>query len=156
MNLSSTFPEYPPEQQAIGAKCFHPSGSFIEFAKEEVEHSIPARFEKQVSVYPDRIAVKTRRHSLTYAELNGAANRAAHAILAHRAKGEKPVAFLLGHDVSLISAILGALKAGKMCVVLDPSLPRARIAYILEDSQAALLVTDSKHLASARELAHPA
>jgi hypothetical protein len=36
----------PPEQEAIRAKCFHPSGTFIEFPKEEIEQSIPERFER--------------------------------------------------------------------------------------------------------------
>ena len=49
----------PPEQQAIRAKCFHPTGTFIEFEKEEIEQSIPDRFEEQVSKYPNRLAVKT-------------------------------------------------------------------------------------------------
>jgi hypothetical protein len=44
----------PAEQQAIRAKCFHPSGSFVEFAKEESEQSIPRRFEKVARMYPDR------------------------------------------------------------------------------------------------------
>jgi len=35
----------PPEQQAIRVKCFHPSGNFVEFMKEEIEQSIPERFE---------------------------------------------------------------------------------------------------------------
>jgi len=35
----------PPEQQAIRVKCFHPSGTFVEFRKEEIEQSIPERFE---------------------------------------------------------------------------------------------------------------
>ena len=49
----------PPEQEAIRAKCFHPSGTFIEFKKEEIEQSIPKRFEKIVIQYPNRIAVKS-------------------------------------------------------------------------------------------------
>jgi non-ribosomal peptide synthetase component F len=69
------------EQQAIRAKCFHPTGAFVEFKKEEVEQSIPDRFERRVGRYPDRIAVKTKANALTYAELNQAANRVAHAIL---------------------------------------------------------------------------
>jgi non-ribosomal peptide synthetase component F len=73
--------DLPPEQEAIRAKCFHPSGSFVEFKKEEIEQSIPDRFERQVARYPDRIAVKTRGHTFTYDELNRAANRVAHAIL---------------------------------------------------------------------------
>ena len=49
----------PPEQQAIRGKCFHSSGAFVEFPMEDVETSIPARFEKIVRLHADRIAVKT-------------------------------------------------------------------------------------------------
>jgi hypothetical protein len=41
-----------PEQEAIRSKCFHPSGTFVEFPKEEIEQSIPGRFEKIVELYP--------------------------------------------------------------------------------------------------------
>ena len=44
--------DLPPEQQAIRAKCFHPTGTFVEFKKEEIEQSIPERFEKIVGLYP--------------------------------------------------------------------------------------------------------
>jgi len=64
-DLSGSFVELPPEQQAIRAKCFHPSGVFIEFRKEEIEQSIPDRFEQQVAKYPNRIAIKTGNHTLT-------------------------------------------------------------------------------------------
>ena len=50
----------PPEQAAIRAKCFHLSGNFVEFPKEDVESSIPARFEKIVHLYSDRLAIKNQ------------------------------------------------------------------------------------------------
>jgi len=50
MSDPSAYPtQLPPEQEAIRAKCFHPSGAFVEFANEEVEQSIPERFEKIVA-----------------------------------------------------------------------------------------------------------
>lgn len=152
-DFSRLLTNLPPEQKAIRAKCFHPSGLFVEFKKQEIEQSIPGRFEKIVRQYPERLAVKTKDRSLTYGELNQAANRIAHAILAKRGQGSEPIALLLENDASMIAAILGVLKAGKIYVPMDPSLPRARIAHMLEDSQAALLLTDRKNLVSARELA---
>ena len=74
----------PPEQQAIRAKCFHPTGDFIELQPEEIEQSVAQRFEKIVGRYPDRLALKTSTCELTYRQLNGAANRVARAILAMR------------------------------------------------------------------------
>jgi non-ribosomal peptide synthetase component F len=129
-------PQYtlPPEQQAIRDKCFHPSGTFVEFPMEDVETSIPARFEKIARLHPDRLAVKGKDRSLTYDELNQGANRVAHAILDHRGETQEPIALLMEHDSSLLVAMLGVLKAGKICVVLDPSFPKARSAFLMEDS----------------------
>lgn len=140
-------------QQPVQDRRVRPTNAFVEFGREEIEQSIPDRFEKQVHKYPNRVAVKTRNHELTYDALNQAANRVARAILAQRGSGEEPVTLLLENDAPMIAAILGVLKAGKIYVPLDPALPRARIAYILENSQAGLIVTDNKHLSFARELA---
>jgi amino acid adenylation domain-containing protein len=149
---NSNFPP-PPEQQAIRDKCFHPSGKFIEFPKEDVETSIPARFEKIVEQFPNRPALITRNRTLTYHELNQAANRLAHAILAQRGETPEPIALLLEPDSPLLVAIMGVLKAGKICVVLDPSFPIARSAFLLEDSQAGLLITDKENVSLARQYA---
>ena len=152
-DLSIFIAGLPPEQQAIRARCFHPSGSFVEFRKEEVEQSVPSRFEQMVRKYPDRLAIKTPCHTLTYAALNQEANRMAHAILALRSKDEKPIALLLEHDAPLITAILAVLKTGKIYVPLDPSYPLARITSMLEDAQPGLIVTNTKHIAFAQALA---
>ena len=73
-NISNAISDLPPEQRAIRDKCFHPTGKFIEFKKEEIEQSIPSCFEQQVRKNPDRIAVKIRIDTFTYDELNKAAN----------------------------------------------------------------------------------
>jgi len=142
----------PPEQQAIRAKCFHPLGLFVEFPQEEIEQSIPARLEKTVRKHPERIAVKTKTQQLTYAELNQAANRVAQAILAQRGVGQEPIGLLFPKGVPLIVSILGALKAGKICVPMDPTLPQARLSHILEDTQANLILTNHEYLAMVNEL----
>lgn len=104
--MSSHIGSLPPEQQAIRDRCFHPTGTFIDFKKEEIEQSIPDRFEQQVRLYPHRLAVKSRNHTLTYAELNEAANRVAGAVLARLGDGEEPVALLLEQGAPLITGIL--------------------------------------------------
>src|SRR5215208_3805221 len=134
------------------------TNAFIRFEKKETEQSIPQRFEQQVSRYPDRLAVKSRNHQLSYAALNKAANRMARALLAQRGEGAESIVLLLGHDASMIAAILGVLKAGKVYVPLDPSFPYARNAYILEDSQAGLIVTNNENRSLAESLSenrHP-
>jgi amino acid adenylation domain-containing protein len=133
----------PPEQQAIRDKCFHPSGTFVEFPFEDVETSIPARFERIVRMYPERVAIKTNDRTLTYNSLNVWANRIAHELLARSNDGIRPVAILLSKDVQQFASILGVLKSGKIYEVLEPSYPAARIRFILNNLQPALLITDS-------------
>ena len=145
---------HPPfQEQEARRHRVAPVNPFVEFGKEEIEQSIPDRFEQQVRRYPGQIAVKTRRHELTYAALNQAANRVARAILAQRGSGQEPIALLLENGAPMIVAILGVLKVGKTYVPLDPSLARARIMYIVEDSSAGLIVTNGQNLTLAEGLA---
>ena len=146
--------QLPPEQQAIKDKCFHPSGTFVEFPMEDVETSIPARFEKIAGMYPERIAVKAGNRSLTYRALNQAANRVACAILAERGEGEEPIAFIVEQGISAIVAILGVLKAGKFYLPLDPTYPSFRLTAIIEDVQPDLILTNKINLPVANAIAH--
>ena len=138
--------DIPDDQQRIRARCVHPAGTFVGFGADELEQSIPARFERQVLRYPERPAVKTRSHRLSYAELNRAANRVARAILTRRGEGNEPVAVLLDQGAAAAAAMLGVLKAGKIYVPLDPAFPAARLAYMLGDSGAELVLTSADHL----------
>lgn len=128
--------DLPPQQLALVNRCFHPTGSHVEFKTEEIEQSISARFESQVRKYPHRLAVKTRTEELTYDELNRSANRVAHSILTKIGDGQEQVALLFEQSSAAIVAILGALKAGKIYVPLDRSLPVNRLKYILNNSNA--------------------
>ena len=144
--------DLPAEQRAIRSRCFHPSGTFVEFGKDAVEQSIPERFERQVANYPDRLAVRTRNHTFTYRALNETANQIAHAILACRDRKGEAIALLLGRPMHRIAAMLGVLKAGKFYVPIDHSLPHARIRSLVDDSRTKLLLTDSQGLALAKDL----
>ena len=138
---------------AARAGSVAPRNEFVVFRKEEIEQSVPARFEEQVRRYPGRLAVRTARHELTYDALNRAANRVARAILERRGQGAEPIALLLEHDAPLIAAILGVMKAGKFYVPMDPSYPEARNRFILEDSGAGVVLTDDRNLPIAAALA---
>ena len=142
----------PPDQQAIRDKCYHSSGEFVEFPIADVETSIPERFEKIVQMFPERLAVKDGNRTFTYKQLNQAANRIARSILEQPGTTEDPVALLFEHGVFIIAAILGILKTGRIYVPLDPALPAARTSDMLQDSQAKLLLTNSKNLSQARQL----
>jgi amino acid adenylation domain-containing protein len=129
-----------------------PGDAFVRFDKSEIEQSIPERFEQQVQRHGDRTAIRSARESLSYAALNHASNRVARAILSRRDDRNEPVALLLEHGISAVVAILGILKAGKAYVTLDPSYPESRLAYILDDSQAGLVVTSGSCIPLATEL----
>ena len=144
-DLSDLMSDLPPEQQAIRAKCVHPTGTFVAFTQAEVEQSLPDRFEQQVAKYPDRIAVQTAHGALTYHELNQAANRVARAILAKVGPGQEPVGLLFENGAQAIAAIFGVLKAGKFYVPLDPSFPHGRLAAILGDAETRLFVTHGQN-----------
>lgn len=149
--MSVQISRLPQEQQAIRDRCFHPTGTFIEFKKVAMERSITERFEQQVRLYPDRLAIKGGGYELTYRQLNQAANRVAVAVLAQQGDGDEPVALLLDQGAPLITGMLGVLKAGKIFVPLDPSYPSDRTRYMLEDSQARLILTNKQHLSLTRE-----
>ena len=145
--------DIPEEQFRIHAKCFHPSGVFEEFKKEDIEQSIPHRFSQIVTQNPNRLAVKAKDQQLSYRELNIAANRVAHGLLGFRQKKPVPIALLLEQGISPIIGILGVLKSGNFYVPLEPSYPKSRINYVLRDSEAPLILTNNMNITLARELA---
>jgi amino acid adenylation domain-containing protein len=142
----------PPEQQAIRDKCFHPSGTFVEFSKEEIEQSIPERFEKIVQMYPGHTAVKMADQTLTYAELNAAANRLGRAILANIGAEAGCVALLFEQSTALVASMISVLKAGKFFIILDPAAPPHRTSIVLQDAGASLVITNQRHLTLASEI----
>jgi len=143
----------PPEQQAIRDKCFHPSGEFVEFPIEDVETSIPARFEKIARMYPDRNALTFKDRTFSYKELNEAANRVAWAVAKICGDKNEPVAVLLEQGAMAVVAIFGVLKAGGIYAPLDTDFPSRRLNTLLEDSTAAVILTNSRNLPLAETLA---
>jgi len=111
----------------------------------DVDRSLVDHFEQQVARVPGRVAVGDATRALTYAQLDRAANHIAHALLARSCAAEETVGLLLGHEARMIEAIVGVLKAGKIYVPLDPSLPPDRLAYMLDDAQVGAVVTDTRH-----------
>jgi non-ribosomal peptide synthetase component F len=111
----------------------------------DVDRTLIDHFERQVARVPDRVAAGDAARTFTYAEFDRAANHIARALLAHSATAGETVALVLGHEVRTIAAILGALKAGKVYVPLDPALPVDRLAYVLDDAQVGAVVTDARH-----------
>jgi len=101
-------------------------------------------FEEQVAKTPDNIAVVFEDKKLTYRELNERSNQLASFLRGkYQIKGDDLVAIYLNRSEYMLIAILSILKSGGAYVPIDPSYPTERIKYILEDTQAKVLITAS-------------
>ena len=123
------------------------------FSDRHLDQSIPQRFEAQAQAHPDRLAIKSFEHSLTYDGLNQLANRLARTILSNSNDGADAVALLFDHGAPALAAMLAVLKAGRFYLVLDPAYPPDRLSYMLADSGATLVVTDTRNLPLVSRLA---
>jgi amino acid adenylation domain-containing protein len=105
---------------------------------------VHALFEAQVERSPDAIALVVEDAQLTYRELNRRANQLA-AYLGKLGVGpETPVGFCLERSPEMVVGILGILKAGGTYVPLDPTYPRERLAFMLEDTRTPVLLVQQR------------
>jgi amino acid adenylation domain-containing protein len=98
-------------------------------------------FEAQAARAPERTAVVFGAEALTYRELDERANRLAHALRALGVGAEERVGICVERSLEMVVAVLGVLKSGGAYVPLDPSHPRERLAYVLGDAGARVLLT---------------
>lgn len=110
------------------------------FPKDKCVHEL---FEEQVERTPGKVAVVFEEQELTYRELNNKANQLAHYLIEQGVKPETLVAICVERSLDMIVGLLGILKAGGLYVPLDPHYPRARLKYMLEDSQALFLLSET-------------
>jgi amino acid adenylation domain-containing protein len=104
-------------------------------------------FEEKASEKPDAIAVDFDGERLTYGELERQANQLARYLQSLGVGPDTFVGLAVARSPQMLIAMLGILKAGGTYLPLDPSYPRDRLAYMLEDSQANILVTQTPLLA---------
>jgi amino acid adenylation domain-containing protein len=105
-------------------------------------------------LHPSKTAIAGTSWQPTFTQLDDAANRLA-ASLIDPQLGSGPAALLLRHDAPLIAAALGALKAGRIAVALNPGDPAARLARIRADVEPAVVLTDPDHHALALDAGFP-
>lgn len=98
-------------------------------------------FEAQVQARPDAVAVTYEGQHLSYLELNARANRVARRLRAMGVGPESLVGLCAEPSLDLVIGLLGILKAGGAYVPLDPSYPKGRLAFILADTGAEVVVT---------------
>jgi amino acid adenylation domain-containing protein len=106
-----------------------------------LDQPLHAWFAAQAAETPNRIAVESGFGRITYAELNSRADRLALRLRRLCVGPEVVVAVLCDHSVELPLAVLATLKAGGAYLPLDPSSPPQRLAFILKDSGASVVLT---------------
>ncbi|MGE2725866.1 amino acid adenylation domain-containing protein, partial [Mycolicibacterium pulveris] len=103
--------------------------------------SIVALFEAQVARAPDAAAVSFDSRVITYRELDEAANRLAHLLVGRGVGPAQRVALLFPRSIEAVVAIFAVLKTGAAYVPIDPSVPDARLEFVLGDAAPVVAVT---------------
>ena len=103
--------------------------------------SIPVLFAAQVARTPEAVAMSFEGRSMTYRELDEAANRLAHLLAGQGAGPGQCVALLFTRSAEAIVAILAVLKTGAAYLPIDPALPAARIEFMLDDAAPIAAIT---------------
>ena len=131
-----------------------PSNGYEPFLREALDQSISARFDEIVQRFPNKLAVRTKKHSWSYAELNARAETLAEAINRDGTSRPAPILLLFDHDAPAIAAVLGVLKAGHFYCALDPAAPLAQSKTILQSLTPSALVCDYANFDASEKLAN--
>src|SRR5579859_5531527 len=116
-----------------------------EYPKDKCVHQL---FEEQVQRTPDNVAVVFEDQQLTYSQLNARANQLAHYLQTLGVGPEVPVAICMEHCPEMVVGVLGILKAGGAYLPLDPLYPKERLAFMLQDAHAPVVLTRERWLES--------
>jgi amino acid adenylation domain-containing protein len=132
--ISTLSPLTPAERQHLLIECND--------LPADVPHNQPihARFAAQAARTPDAIALSAADQQLTYRQLDQRANRLGNLLRTYGVGPATPVGVCLERSLDLVVALLAVLKAGGAYLPLDPTYPTERLAFMLEDSRAAVLI----------------
>ena len=98
-------------------------------------------FEAQAAQTPDRVALVFEDHELSYRELNAHSNQLARFLRAKQVRAEQLVGLCVDRSIEMVVCVLGILKTGAAYLPMDPSYPKQRLAYMLEDGEVKVLIT---------------
>ncbi|HIP24100.1 MAG TPA: amino acid adenylation domain-containing protein [Rhodobacteraceae bacterium] len=111
------------------------------FGEAEVIHH---QIEKQAALNPDAVALVFDENTLSYAALNRRANQLAHMLIAAGAGPESVIGLRAERGFEMIIGLVAILKTGAAYLPLDPSLPKARLAYLVQDAALQIVVASGK------------
>ncbi|MBA8923573.1 amino acid adenylation domain-containing protein [Kutzneria viridogrisea] len=101
-------------------------------------------FQAQARATPEAVAVVFEDTALTFGQLDSRATQLAHALVAEGVGAERVVALMLPRSAEMVVALLAVLKAGGVCLAVDPRYPADRIGYLLGDARPVLLLADRR------------
>ena len=125
---------------------------------EAADHPYPdvlAAFAARLAQTPEAVAVRAGEASLSYAALDAAATRLAHALIADGLAWEEVVPVLTGRSPDLVVALLGVMRAGGVYAPLDPTLPPERLRRLAADAGARRVLHDAEGISAASGLGLP-
>src|SRR5262249_41070413 len=104
-------------------------------------------FTREAGRTPDRVALVFGAEQLTYSALAARTGRLAHALVRRGVGPEVPVGISVARSLAMVAGLLAIFRAGGYAVPLDPSYPAERLAFMLADTAAPVLVADTGSLA---------
>ncbi|CQR58208.1 non-ribosomal peptide synthetase [Paenibacillus riograndensis] len=107
--------------------------------------TIVEMFEAQAARIPDHLAVSGFDRSLTYRELNEQANQLARVLIRNGACKDRVVGIIAERSTNFAVGIMGVLKSGAAYLPIEPAYPPERKRFMLEDSGACMVLTDTAH-----------
>ena len=108
------------------------------------ESSLHEIFAARAQENPNHVAVIAGDQQITYGELNKKSDRLARRLIRRGVKREDIVGICVDRSIEMIVGLLAILKAGGAYLPIDPIYPKNRIRFLIEDSQAALVLTVSR------------
>ncbi|HEU4557490.1 MAG TPA: amino acid adenylation domain-containing protein [Longimicrobium sp.] len=105
--------------------------------------SIHELFQERALATPNAVALEWVGGKMTYAELDIRSNRLAHHLIGLGVRPDQPVAIAADRSAAMVVAVLGILKAGGAYVPINPKYPKSRVALMLDDSGARVLITET-------------
>lgn len=102
-------------------------------------------FEKRAAIAPDAVAIETDTEVMTYQALDARANQLAHYLRKCGVETESVVGVCVPRSIDMFVAVLGVMKSGAAYLPLDVSLPSERIAFMVADADARIVLTHLSH-----------